>query len=101
MEVSMKIGAAIFVLAMLYLFYPSYELQIRATTGDNWTTSGNTTWSDTIWSRDQCRKQGRAVRDAQWRCRQNNPWHLLFQTSTRYDPEIRDSQDVLSGDSSE
>lgn len=92
----MKIGAAVFVLAVLYLFYPSYELQIRSTTGDNWTTAGNTTWS-----RDQCRKQGRAVRDAQWRCRQNNPWHLLFQTSTRYDPEIRDSQDVLSGDASE
>jgi len=97
----MKIGAAIFVLAMLYLFYPRYELQIRASAGDNWTTSGNPTWGDTIWSRDQCLKQGHAVRDAQWRCWQNNPWHLLFQTSTRYDPEIRDSQDALSGDSSE
>ncbi|MBK6960580.1 MAG: hypothetical protein IPN63_02430 [Gammaproteobacteria bacterium] len=97
----MKIGAAIFVLAMLYLFYPSYELQIRATTGDNWTTAGNPTWGNTIWSRDQCRKQGRALRDMQWRCRQNNPWHLLFQTSTRYDPEIRDGQEVLSGDASE
>lgn len=97
----MKIGAAIFVLVMLYIFYPTYELQTRelqarASTGDRWTTYGGT-----IWSRDQCRKQGHAVRDAQWRCAQNNPWHLLFQTSTRYDPGIRDSQDVLSGDSGE
>ena len=92
----MKIGAAIFVLAMLYLFYPSYELQIRASAGDHWTTYGGT-----IWSHDQCRQQGRAVREAQWRCLQNNPWHLLFRTSTRYDPEIRDSQDALSGDAGE
>lgn len=97
----MKIGAAILVLVMLYLFYPTYELQIRASTGDRWTTSGNPTWGGTIWSRDQCRKQGHAVRDVQWRCAQNNPWHLLFQTSTRYDPRIRDSQDALSGDSGE
>ncbi|MGB5098843.1 MAG: hypothetical protein WBN82_13145 [Porticoccaceae bacterium] len=38
------------------------------------------------------------MRNAQWRCRQNNPWYLLFRTSTRYDPKIRDSQDALSGD---
>ena len=92
----MKIGAAIFVLAMLYLFYPSYELQTRASAGDDWTTYGGT-----IWSHDQCHEQGRAVREAQWRCRQNNPWYLLFRTSTRYDPEIRDSQDALSGDADE
>ena len=92
----MRIGAAIFVLAMLYLFYPSYELQTRTAAGDNWTTYGGT-----IWSHDQCRQQGRAVREAQWRCLQNNPWHLLFRTSTRYDPEIRDSQDALSGDAGE
>ncbi|MGB5098844.1 MAG: hypothetical protein WBN82_13150 [Porticoccaceae bacterium] len=49
----MKIGVAIFVLAMLYLFYPSYELQIRASAGDNWTTYGGT-----IWSHDQCHEQG-------------------------------------------
>jgi hypothetical protein len=97
----MKVGVVIFVLAMLYVFYPSYELQVRPSAGDNWAGSGNTAGGGTIWSHDQCRKQGRALRDIQWRCRQNNPWHLLFQTSTRYDPEIRDSQDALSGDSGE
>jgi len=92
----MKIGAVIFVLAMLYLFYPSYELQVRSSTDDNWNVSGGT-----IWSRDQCRRQGRALRGGQWRCQQNNPWHHLFQTSTRYDPDIRDSQDALLGDAGE
>ena len=89
----MKVGVVVLVLVLLYVFYPRYELQVRSADGDAWAVSGQT-----IWSSRECHRQGQALHDTRWRCRQNDPWHLLFQTGTRYDPRIRGNQDALSED---
>jgi len=88
-----KVGAVVLALALLYMFWPRYELQAQALDSEDWATKASA-----IWSYQECRRQGHALHGVQWRCRQNDPWHLLFQTGTRYDPRIRGSQDALSGD---
>lgn len=89
----MKVGAAVLALILLYIFWPRYDLQTRARDDDTWATQ-----TSSIWSHQTCLRQGHALRDTQWRCRQDDPWHLLFQTGTRYDPRIRGSQDSMSDD---
>lgn len=82
----MKLGLVLAAVALLYVFYPTYELVTR---------SGSALWtagSATYWSLADCRSAGRALAEGEWRCRRNNPWHLLFRTGTRYDPDINDSQ---------
>jgi hypothetical protein len=88
----MKLGVVIAILGLLYLFYPSYELLTRSLDDQKWRAG------DTYWSLSRCRAGGRALGDAEWRCRQNNPWHQLFRTGTRYDPDIHDSQRALELD---
>ena len=89
----MKVGVVVLLLVLLYVFYPRYELQVRAPESGGWTAQ-----VASIWSSRECHRQGQALHDTRWRCRQNDPWHLLFQTGTRYDPRISGSQDALSDD---
>jgi hypothetical protein len=89
--VLVKLGLVIAALVLLYVFYPTYELVTR---------SGSPAWAAddrTYWSLADCRAAGRALAEAEWRCRANNPWHLLFRTGTRYDPDINASQRELEG----
>lgn len=85
----MKLALVIATLVLLYIFYPTYELATR---------SGSAPWAaggETYWSLADCRAAGRALAEGEWRCRRNNPWHLLFRTGTRYDPDINTSQRAL------
>jgi len=88
----MKIGLILAVLALAYVFYPTHELLTRPGPDAAWASGGRTHWSLT-----DCRKAGAAHDGGEWRCRQNNPWYLLFRTGTRYDPDIKDSQQELDG----
>ena len=88
----MKFGMVIGLLALGYVFYPSYELLSRAASGQPW--GGGATY----WSLSRCREAAVSLDGMQWRCRQNNPWHLLFRTATRYDPAIYESQRALEVD---
>lgn len=88
----MKLGVVIAVLALLYVFYPSYQLWSRPVGGQEWRAGA------TYWALSRCRAGGRALDGAEWRCRQNNPWHQLFRTGTRYDPQIHESQRALEAD---
>jgi len=83
----MKVGLVIAALALAYVFYPTYELLIRAGAAAAWAPGG-----ETHWSLADCRRAGQALDEGEWRCRQNNPWVLLFRTGMRYDPDIQDSQ---------
>jgi hypothetical protein len=85
----MKLGVAIALLAVLYSFYPTYELAVRSAGDQPWQSGA------THWSLARCREAGAALDEGEWRCRQNNPWHLLFRTGTRYDPAINESQRAL------
>ena len=89
----MKVGLIIAALALVYVFYPTYELRSRAGSEAAWIAG-----DQTHWSLADCRRAGRALADSEWRCHQNNPWHQLFRTGTRYDPDIQDSQRALGGD---
>lgn len=88
----MKLGVVIVVLGLLYIFYPSYELLTRPLDDQKWRVG------DTYWSLSRCRAGGRALGGTEWRCRQSNPWHQLFRTGTRYDPDIHESQRALEVD---
>lgn len=88
----MKVGLVIAVLILAYVFYPTYQLLSR--------TEGDAAWTarnGTHWSLAGCRRAGQAPGEGEWRCRQNNPWHQLFRTGTRYDPDIKASQRDLDG----
>lgn len=85
----MKLGVVIGLLAVLYVFWPTYELTERPSGDEPWRSGA------THWSLARCRAAGAALDEGQWRCRQNNPWHFLFRTGTRYDPAIDESQRAL------
>lgn len=88
----MKVGLVIAALVLAYVFYPTYEMLARSGPGVAWASS-----DETHWSLAHCRRAGQALAEGEWRCRQNNPWHRLFRTGTRYDPDIKDSQQALDG----
>lgn len=88
----MKVGLVIGTLVLLYVFYPTHEALSRTGPDAAWIAGDRT-----YWSLADCRNAGRALAQGEWRCRKNNPWHLLFRTGTRYDPDINASQRELDG----
>lgn len=88
----MKVGLVIGALALMYVFYPTYESLSRTGPGAAWVAGDRT-----YWSLADCRNAGRSLAEGESRCRRNNPWHLLFRTGTRYDPDINASQRALEG----
>jgi hypothetical protein len=89
----MKIMALFAVLVLVYLFYPTYDLHLKA---DAFSDQYELHEADFL-SLDKCKAAATAAaKNKPYHCYKTSMWKNMFGGYTQYNPQIRDSQKELS-----
>lgn len=87
-----------FVLLIVYLFYPIYDLYVK----ENPFAEHYVLEQQGFYSKSRCTKHARglatsAIDVPEHRCRRTSQWGRMYSSYTRYDPSIREAQQRKQG----
>lgn len=87
-----------FVLLIVYLFYPTYDLYIR----ENPFAEKYTLEKQGFYSKSACAEYARSLAGSAldipaYRCRKTSKWGQMYYNYTKYDPSIREAQERNPG----
>lgn len=95
----MKFLLLAFVLLIVYLFYPTYDLYVK----ENPFAEHYVLEKQGFYSQSRCREHVRGLATSaldvpEHRCRKTSKWGRMYSSYTRYDPSIREAQQRQQGD---
>mgnify|MGYP003629690440 CR=1 FL=1 len=79
--------------AVVYVFWPTYDLLVRAEAASK----RYTLMESGFYSRAGCEQLGQRIDPLRYRCDRTTRWTAIFGNYTRYDPAIRETQKRLAG----